>query len=443
MNKHTLSSESKKTYPTNKPSSSETAPPFEGFTTRMVHHDRRHLNTAEGVHTPTCNSVLFGYTNALDLCDVFQGKTSQHTYARQSTPTTNALQSLIALTENSPRSIVFSTGMSAIAALMLALLKNGDHVIASRYLFGNTYSFFQSLTGFGIEVSFVDTCDSQAVEQHRRSNTRIVFAETLANPGTQIPDFEGISALCNHHKLIFVLDTTLTTGYMCQGKQLGAHLLVMSLTKSMNGHGNVLGGAVIDTGSYDWTDYPNIFPAYRKGNPTLWGLQQIRKKGLRDMGGTLSANAAAQISFGAETLALRMDRSCHNAKTLATALAKHPRVAQVYHPSLTTHPQHQRATEHFRDYGALLSLDLKAEYDPIEFLNSMELVIKATHLGDNRTLALPVAKTIFFEMGAENRAKQGIAENMIRCSIGIEDTQDLLLCFLNALDQLSPSTLST
>lgn len=408
----------------------------EGFTTQIIHHDRRTLKDADGIHAPTCNSVLFGYEAAQDLCDIFQGRSSKHAYARQSTPTTSSLQSLVATTEQSPRSLLFSTGMAAISAVMLTLLKSGDHLIASRFLFGNTYSFLQSLKGFGIEVSFVDTCDSEQVQQHLRPSTKMVFAETLANPGTQIPDFAGLSALCQNHNLVFVIDTTLTTGYLCRGKDLGAHLLVMSLTKSFNGHGNVLGGAVIDTGTYDWSNFPNIFPAYQKDDPYLWGLQQIRKKGLRDMGGTLSASAAAQICQGVETLALRMDRACSNSKELAKVLAAHPKVAKVYHPSLPDHPQHERASRYFRHYGALLSLDLQPEHDPLVFLDGMELVIKATHLGDNRTLALPVARTIFYEMGPENRQAQGISENMIRCSIGIEDTQDLIRSFIHALDAL-------
>ena len=420
------------------PNTTDTSNPInqEGFTTQILHHDRRSCDGLAEVHAPTCNSVLFGYEKTEDLCDVFQGRSNNHAYARQSTPTTNTLQSLVALTEDSPRSLLFSTGMAALSSMCLTLLKAGDHLIASRFLFGNTHSFFNSLIGYGIEVSFVDTCDATQVAEAVKENTRMVFTETLANPGTQIPDFKGIAKICNSHNLVFVIDSTLTTGYVCKGKELGAHFVVMSLTKAFNGHGNVLGGALVDTGTYDWSNYPNIFEAYRKGDPYLWGLQQVKKKGLRDMGATLSAESASRIAIGVETIALRLERSCSNATALAAALAKHPKVETVYHPSLESHPQFNRAKEYFRLPGYLMSLDLKAGYDPIEFLNAMPLVINATHLGDNRTLALPVAKTIFHEMGVENRQAQGISENMIRCSIGIEDPQDLLDCFINALDKL-------
>ena len=252
---------------------SMTNPTHEGFTTQIVHHDRRQNTHASPVHAPTTNSVLFGYSATQDLCNIFQGKTAGHAYARQSTPTTQSVQSLVALTEQCPRSLVFSTGMAAISALFLTLLKHGDHLIASRYLFGNTHSLLNSLINFGIEVSFVDTCDAAEVERHVQPNTRMVFTETLANPGTQIPDFAGIAKLCQKGNLVFVIDATLTTGYLMQGKNVGADFIVMSLTKSFGGHGNVLGGAIIDTDRYDWSHNPNIFAAYRKGDPKLWGLQ--------------------------------------------------------------------------------------------------------------------------------------------------------------------------
>jgi len=409
---------------------------YNGFTTRLVHHDRSQNKSTGEVHTSSCNSVLFGYDAAKDLCDIFQGKTSGHAYARQSTPSNNALQTLVALTEDSPRSLLFATGMGAITATFLSLLTHGDHLIASRYLFGNTHSLINTLKNFGIQVSLVDTCDSQAVADAIQTNTRIIFTETLANPGTQIPDFESIAGLCQAHNLVFMVDNTLTTGYLFQPKTIGAHLIVSSLTKSFNGHGNVLGGTLVDTGLYDWHNYPNIFPAYRKGDSTTWGLTQVRKKGLRDMGGTLSAESCARISIGVETLALRMERVCSNAQKLAEFLVAQPQVARVYHPSLATHPQHKRAQRLFKGFGGLLSLDLKAQYNPQDFLNNTKIIINATHLGDNRTLALPVAQTIFYEMGPENRKAQGINENMIRCSIGIEDEGDLIDSFAAGLSAL-------
>jgi O-acetylhomoserine (thiol)-lyase len=215
-----------------------------------------------------------------------------------------------------------------------------------------------------------------------------------------------------------------------------ASLVVHSLSKYIGGHGNALGGAVVDTGLFDWAAYPNIFPAYRKVKPEMQGIQQIRKKGLRDQGATLIADAAHRIAVGAETMALRVDRTCSNALALARTLAAHPKVARVYYPGLPEHPEHTRATELFRRYGGLLSFELVDGADYVDMLNRLRYAVRATHLGDTRTLVIPVAPTIYWEMGAERRASMGIADSLVRVSVGIEDEADLVADFTQALDAI-------
>jgi O-acetylhomoserine (thiol)-lyase len=190
---------------------------------------------------------------------------------------------------------------------------------------------------------------------------------------------------------------------------------------------------VTDTGLYDWTRYPNIFEGYKNAKPETWGILQIRKKGLRDVGCTLAAEPAHRIAVGAETLALRMDRCCANALALARYLAGHPKVARVYYPGLEDHPQHRLSAELFRAHGGLLALELADGIDCLDFLNRLKLVIKSSHLGDNRTLAIPIAQTIYWEMGAERRREMGIGDSLIRLSVGIEDVDDLIGEFRQAL----------
>lgn len=407
-----------------------------GYTSRIVHHDRLQGFSDGPIHAPIYNSVPYAYETTRGLEDVFQGNATGHAYARQSTPTTDALQSLINQAEEGVGTLVFATGMAALNATFFALLKQGDHLIASQYLFGNTHSLLTTLQNFGVEVSFVDVTNAEHVIAAKQSNTRMVFTETIANPGTQVSDLAAIGEWCTEQNLAFVVDNTITSPYLFNPKTVGASLVMNSLSKYFSGHGTVLGGAITDTGHYDWTAYPNIFEAYRKGDEKKWALTQIKKKALRDMGGTLSSDAAYQIAVGAETMALRMDRACSNALALAKLLDAHPKVEKVFYPGLPSHPQHDRAAELFRYFGGILSFDLKPEFDCAVLLDSIDLVINATHLGDNRTLALPMASTIFFEMGPENRKAFGIGEKMIRCSIGIEDQDDLLGAFADALDAL-------
>ena len=347
----------------------------------------------------------------------------------------DALSHKICQLEQGVATLVFGTGMAAICATFLTLLKHGDHLICSRYVFGNTSSVMGTLRGYGIEVTLVDATNIEQVIAAKQDNTKMVFVETIANPVTQIAALEEIGAFCAKEKLIYAVDNTMTSAYLFQPNQVQASLIISSLSKYFGGHGNALGGSVTDTGLFDWSDYPNIFDGYKKGDPKLWGISQIKKKGLRDMGGSLSSDTAHLLSVGSDTLALRMQRQCHNAMSLAKLLDAHPKVAKVYYPGLPDHPQHQRARDLFRDFGGLLSFDLIDGIDCCAFLNQLQWVINATHLGDNRTLALPVAPTIYFEMGLAARQQMGISENMMRCSIGSEDTQDLLDDFSAALEQ--------
>ncbi len=404
-----------------------------GFTTAILHSDRSKPIEHGSLHKPIHNSVAFGYADARDLARVFQGELPGYSYGRQGTPTTTALEDKITTMEQGIATVSFGTGMGAIASTMIALLRAGDHVVSSSYLFGNTNSLFGTFEQMGISVSFVDATDAVAVARALRPETRMVFVETIANPRTQVADLAGIGELCRARGIVYVVDNTMTSPYLFLPKCVHASLIINALTKCIGGHGNALGGAVTDTGLYDWSKYSNINDRYRKGDVSRWGTWQIRKKGLRDVGATLAPEAAHHLAVGAETLALRMDRICTNALKLAQYLEAHPRVRQVYYPGLKSHPQHERAKAFFRSAGGLMSFELADGIDCFEVLNRLQVVISSSNLADNRTLAIPVAHTIYFEMGAERRSSMGIADSLIRVSVGIEDDEDLIADFRQAL----------
>jgi O-acetylhomoserine (thiol)-lyase len=404
-----------------------------GFTTTILHNDRQKDIEHGSPHKPIHTSVTYGYKNARDLAEVFQGKKSGYRYGRQGNPTVSALEDKLTKMEQGVASICFATGMAAIGAVFQGLLRQGDHLVSSRFLFGNTNSVWQTCSEQGMELSPVDATDVANVAAAIKPNTRMVFVETIANPRTQIADLKRIGDLCRERDILFVVDNTMTSPYLFQPKTVGAGLVINSLTKSIAGHGNVLGGAITDTGVFDWASYPHIAANFRKQAPAQQGMAQLRAKALRDFGASLAPDAAHQIAVGAETLALRMERESLNALALAQMLEADPRVAVVHYPGLPSHPQHALATELFRAYGALFSFELKSEIDCFDYLNRLNLAINATHLGDTRTLVIPVAHTIFFEMGAERRAEMGIADSLIRVSVGIEDTADLLHDFAQAL----------
>ncbi len=375
------------------------------ITTDLVHADR-HFGVEHGaIHKPIHTSVQYGYERTEDLIGVFQGTLKgAFNYARQGTPTTAALEAKITLLEQGLGTVCFASGMAALSAVFLTLLRAGDHLVSSRFVFGNTNSLFGTLGDLGVAVSKADAGSVAAVEAALRPNTRIVFVETIANPGTQVPDLERIGALCRERGVLYVVDNTVTSPALFRPRDVGAGLVVNSLTKTIAGHGTALGGAVTDTGVFDWSEYPNIFANYRQGNPAAWGLQHIRKKGLRDMGGSLSSEQA------------------------------HPAVAAVHYPMLETHPQHTLAQRLFGGSGSwLLAFELRDAGALLPVLNRLRLPVKATGLGDTRSLIIPVAPTIFWEAGAEVRAEMGIGDGLVRLSVGLEDPQDLIADFDQAL----------
>lgn len=407
---------------------------YRDLTTQNVHADR-HLGVEHGgIHAPIHPSVQYGYDRVEDLIGVFQGTLKgSFSYARQGTPTTAALESKITKLEGGLGTVAFSTGMAAISAVFLALLRSGDHVVSSRYVFGNTNSLLGSLQGWGIGVSKVDAGSASEVEAAIQPNTRIVFVETIANPSTQIPDLAEIGRICKARGILYVVDNTITSPALFKPASVGAGLVINSLTKTIAGHGSALGGAVTDTGCFDWQAFPNIYEAYRRGDAAQWGLTQIRKKGLRDMGATLSSEQAHRISVGAETLALRVQQTSASALALARRLESHPAVAAVHYPWLESHPQHALAKQHFSAGSWLVAFELRDAQTTLDVINRLRIPIKATGLGDTRSLVIPVAPTIFWEAGAEVRAQMGIADGLIRVSVGLEDINDLLEDFDQAL----------
>jgi O-acetylhomoserine (thiol)-lyase len=405
-----------------------------GFTTTTLHSDRRKPIEHGSLHKPIHTSVTFGYEDARELATVFQGKQPGYRYGRQGNPTVSALEDKVTLMEDGRATICFATGMAAIGALVQALLRKGDQVVSSSFLFGNTNSLWQTASLQGIDVAMVDATDVKNVEAALTPATRLVFVETIANPRTQVADLARIGKLCAERGILYVVDNTMTSPYLFRPKAVGAGIVINALTKSIGGHGNALGGALTDTGLYDWSLFPNILDTYKRNPAAQWGMAQIRAKSLRDFGASLGPEAAHHLAVGAETMALRMDRECANALAVAQMLEADERVAAVYYPGLKSHPQHAISTELFRAYGSLFSFELKDSIDCFDYLNRLNIGVSASNLGDTRTLVIPVAHTIFYEMGAERRASMGIAESLIRVSVGIEDTDDLVEDFRQALD---------
>lgn len=404
--------------------------------TQLLHSDRKLGAEHAANHQPIHKTTQWAFNSAQEMLETFQSRRSGFTYARGGSPTSAALDAQLTMLEGGVGTITFASGMAAISTVVLALLKVGDHLLASQYLFGNSTGLFNTLATHGILIDYVDPTDAAAVAAAVRPNTRMLFVETLANPRTQIADLKSIGHLCDDKGIILVVDNTMATPALMQARDYRASIVINSLSKSLSGHGAVLGGSLTDTGLFDWSSYPNIYADYKIGEPKNWGLLQLRKKGLRDFGGSISADSAQHIALGLETFFLRMERACSNALKLAQWLKAHPSVANVDYPGLVEHPQHDRAKELFANngFGTLLSFTLKeGTKHPFSVLNDLKVIMMSTGLGDNRTMTLPVAQTIYAEMSAEQRVKWGIEDGLIRVAVGIEQIDDLISDWEQAL----------
>ena len=401
--------------------------------TDLLHNNRYQNSEFGAIHQPIHPAVAYSYSSAEELVNVFQGKQKGYAYARQANPTNTFLEEKISLLEGARHTLSFATGMAAIGSLFFSLLKKSDQVIVSQYLFANTHSLFNSFIRLGIDIVFVDVTDINKVIQKVTKKTKLIFVETIANPKTEIADLKRIGKYCQENKIIFVVDNTVTSGALFKPKKVGATFSINSLSKYIAGHGNVLGGAISEFGNYNWLAEENIDKIYRNLEPTLQGFWQIKKKGIRDFGASLSSFNAHLISVGMDTLFLRMSKQCENAQKIADFLANHPKVSKVYHPSLPDHPQQKRGQQLFNNAGAILSFELQENIDIFQFLNKINGIVLSSHLGDNRSLIIPIAQTIFYELGESVRQKIGIKDNLIRLSCGIEPIEDLQKSIENAL----------
>ena len=330
-------------------------------------------------------------------------------YTRLGNPTTTVLENKIAALEEGEAAVATSSGMGAISSTLWTVLKAGDHVVTDKTLYGCTFALMcHGLTRFGIEVTFVDTSNLDEVKNAMKKNTRVVYLETPANPNLKIVDLEALSKLAHTNpNTLVIVDNTFATPYMQKPLKLGADIVVHSVTKYINGHGDVIAGLVIT-------------------NKEL--ADQIRFVGLKDMtGAVLGPQDAYYIIRGMKTFEIRMERHCKNAKKVVEFLNKHPKIERVYYPGLETHPGHEIAKKQMKDFGAMISFELKGGFEAGKtLLNSLKLCSLAVSLGDTETLIQHPASMTHSPYTKEEREAAGITDGLVRLSVGLENVEDII-----------------
>lgn len=340
-------------------------------------------------------------------------------YTRLGNPTTTVLENKIAALEEGEAAVATSSGMGAISSTLWTVLKAGDHVVTDKTLYGCTFALMcHGLTRFGIEVTFVDTSNLDEVKNAMKKNTRVVYLETPANPNLKIVDLEALSKLAHTNpNTLVIVDNTFATPYMQKPLKLGADIVVHSVTKYINGHGDVIAGLVIT-------------------NKEL--ADQIRFVGLKDMtGAVLGPQDAYYIIRGMKTFEIRMERHCKNAKKVVEFLNKHPKIERVYYPGLETHPGHEIAKKQMKDFGAMISFELKGGFEAGKtLLNNLKLCSLAVSLGDTETLIQHPASMTHSPYTKEEREAAGITDGLVRLSVGLENVEDIIADLEQGLEKI-------
>ena len=423
-------------------------PRYPAFDTLSLHAGQRPDASFGSRAVPIYQTVAFVFEDSDMAASRFDIARSGHVYSRLSNPTVAVLEERLAALEKGVGAVATASGMAAIHLALTTIASAGSHLVASQALYGGTHNLLRyTLPRFGIETTFVDPREPDAFAAAVRDNTVAMFAETVANPRCEVLNVPAVAARAHAAGLPLIIDATLTTPYLMQPLELGADIVVHSLTKFIGGHGVMLGGAVIDGGRFDWQQSTRRFATLcapydgfhdlnfaEEFGPQAY-IIRARREGLRDFGAALAPASAFQLLQGLETLSLRMQRHVENAVTIAKFLAKQEAVSGVTHPCLPDHPDHALAGQLLpRGSGAVFSFDVRGgRAAGRKLIEALSVFSHLANVGDAKSLVIHPASTTHARMDASALAAAGISDGLVRLSIGLEDPVDLIEDLTKAL----------
>jgi O-acetylhomoserine (thiol)-lyase len=424
---------------------------FYEFDTLSLHAGSAPDPTTGARATPIYLSTAFVFNDSDHAAALFNMEQSGHVYSRISNPTVAVLEERIAALDGGVGAIATASGQAALHLAIATLTGAGGHIVASSALYGGSHNLLHyTLARFGIETTFVNPRDFSAWQNAIRPNTRLLFGETVGNPGLDVLDIEIVANIAHAAKVPLLVDSTFTTPYLIEPIKLGADLVYHSATKFLCGHGTVLGGLLVDGGTFDWEasgKFPELTEPYAGFHNMIFSeestvapfLLRARREGLRDFGACLSPMNAFQILQGIETLSLRMQRHVENALKVAEFLSEQPLVSKVLHPGLSSHPDYGLAKRILpKGAGAVFSFDLKVDrVTGRKFVESLKLFSHLANVGDAKSLVIHPASTTHFRMDSAALAAAGIGEGSLRVSIGLEDAGDLIADLKQALKSIT------
>ncbi|MCK4508442.1 MAG: homocysteine synthase [Desulfuromonadales bacterium] len=407
--------------------------------TKALHAGQVADPTTNSRAVPIYQTSSYVFDSSEHAANLFALAEMGNIYTRIMNPTSDVLEKRLAELDGGVGALAVASGTAAINLAILNLAKAGDNIVSAQYLYGGTYNMFNyTLKRMGINVKFVDSSNPDNIAQAIDENTKAVFAETIGNPKNNVDDFEAIARVAHDNGLPFIVDNTVATPYLFKPFEHGADIACYSLTKFIGGHGTSIGGAVVDSGKFDWSS--GRFDEYTTPDPSYHGLVyhealgemayilKMRLTLLRDLGPCLSPFNAFQFLQGLETLHVRMPRHCENALKVAQHLENHNLVEWVNYPGLKSHPDYERAQRYLPEgQGAILGFGIKGGRDAgAKFIDSVKLCSHLANIGDAKTLVIHPASTTHQQLSDEEQDAAGVSQDYIRVSVGIEDIQDII-----------------
>lgn len=423
-----------------------------GFETKQVHIGQEQADPATGARAvPIYASASFVFDDCAHAEDLFALKQAGNIYGRLTNPTEEVFEKRIAALEGGTAALATASGAAAITYTFQALAKAGEHIVASKRIYGGTYNLLAHtlpLTS-GITATFVDPDEEGAFEAAIQDNTKAIFTETLGNPNSNVADLEALAQTAHRHKIPLVVDSTFATPYLVRPFEYGADIVVHSATKFIGGHGTALGGVVVEGGSFDWKD-SGKYPWISEPNPSYHGVSfadaaagtafvtYIRAVLLRDTGASISPFHAFLLLQGVETLSLRVERHVENALKIVEYLAAHPQVEAVHHPALESEPTHELYRKYFPNGGgSIFTFEIRGGADDAKkFIDHLPVFSLLANVADVKSLVIHPATTTHSQCTEEELKEQGIRPNTIRLSVGIEKAEDLIAALETAFLQM-------
>jgi len=389
---------------------------------------------------PIVQSTTFKYDNAAQVTRLFDLEEAGFFYTRLANPTTDAFEQKIAQMEGGVGALATSAGQAATTLSLFNICQAGQHFVTASTLYGGTYNLFAcTLPKMGIEVTFVDPeAPAEEILKAFRPNTRALFAETIGNPGLNVLDFAKFSAIAQEQQVPLIIDSTFATPYLCRPFEHGANIVIHSATKYIDGHATSVGGVIVDGGNFNWDN--GRYPELTEPDVSYHGLQYVKSFGplayiikarvqlMRDLGATPAPMNSFLFNHGLHTLPLRMQRHSENALAVARFLESHPSVSWVCYPGLASHPSHERAKKYLpKGCSGVLTFGIKGGAEAgKKFMEATKLIALVVHVGDARSCVLHPASTTHRQLSEEQQISSGVAPDLIRLSVGIENAEDII-----------------